>query len=136
MADEAVEHYKQGLALYGQQKFAEAGEAYSQALALRPDWSDCLQALGMSQMNGGDLKAALETLTRVTELAPEDPLAFTSLSMCLQRMERIDDAEKAQAQARLLSWKQELKENPSAPPPAPFTPGTPGSAAGGPGIIQ
>jgi len=139
MADEAIEHYKQGLTLYGQQKFGEAGEAYGQALALRPDWSDCLQALGMSQMNGGDLKAALETLTRVTELAPEDPLAFTSLSMCLQRLDRIDDAEKAQAQARLLSWKQELKENPTAPPPAPFTPGTPGtpgSAAGGPGVIR
>ncbi len=141
MSPEALEHYKQGLGHYGKQEFAEAIAAYGRALELEPDWSDCLQALGMSQMNGGDLKAALETLTRVTELAPEDPLAFTSLSMCLQRMERIEDAEKAQAQARLLSWKQELKTNPGAPPPEPFVPGTPGGAEGGggpagPNVIQ
>ena len=45
-------------------------------------------------------------------------LAFTSLSMCLQRMNRIEEAEKAQAKARMLSWKQELKTNPNAPPPS------------------
>ncbi len=115
--DPAIELYKEGLGLYGQRKFAEAGDAYTKALELKPDWTDCLQALGMAQMNDGKLEVALENLQRVTELAPEDPLAFTSLSMCLQRMDRIDDAEKAQAQARMLSWKQELKSNPNAPPP-------------------
>ena len=117
MVDQAIEFYKEGLALYGQQKYAESGEAYRKALELKPDWSDCLQALGMAQMNEGALDAALETLQRVTELAPEDPLAFTSLSMFLQRKDRIDDAEVAQAKARMLSWKQELKTNPGAPPP-------------------
>ncbi|HED64008.1 MAG TPA: tetratricopeptide repeat protein [Planctomycetes bacterium] len=122
MADPAVEFYKEGLACYGRGEFDRAIEAYRKALEVRPDWSDCLQALGMSQMNGGKLKEALATLERVTELAPEDPLAFTSLSMCLQRMERIEDAEKAQSQARLLSWKEELKTNPGAAPPEPFVP--------------
>jgi Flp pilus assembly protein TadD len=71
----------------------------------------------MAQLNAGKHEVALETLLRVTELAPEDPLAFTSLSMAYVRMEKIEEAEKAQAQARLLSWKQELKSNPDAPPP-------------------
>jgi tetratricopeptide (TPR) repeat protein len=118
MADAALEHYKRGLALYGKQEFAAAASAYRAALEVRPDWTDCLQALGMAQMNQGALDEALATLTRVTELAPEDPLAFTSLSMALQRKNRIEDAEKAQAQARLLSWKQELRTNPKAPPPS------------------
>jgi superkiller protein 3 len=117
LADSAIEHYKDGLRLYGEQKFADAETAYRSALELRPDWTDCLQALGMAQMNGGRLDEALVTLTKVTELSPEDPLAFTSLSMCLQRKDRIEDAEKAQAKARMLSWKQELKTNPDAPPP-------------------
>ncbi len=117
MAD-ALEHYKRGLALYGQRRFADAIGEYNQVLELRPGWTDCLQALGMAQMNAGLLDEALSTLTRVTELAPEDPLAFTSLSMCLQRKNRIEDAEKAQAKARMLSWKQELKKNPNAPPPS------------------
>jgi Flp pilus assembly protein TadD len=117
MAD-AKEHYKQGLALYGKQAYSEAIEQYRKALTRVPEWSDCLQALGMAQMHAGRLDEALTTLTRVTEIAPEDPLAFTSLSMILQRLDRIADAEKAQSTARMLSWKQELKTNPKAPPPA------------------
>ena len=118
MADTAVEHYKNGLALYGQQKYDEAAAEYAKALEERPDWTDCLQALGMAHLNAGKHDVALEILLRVTELAPDDPLAFTSLSMAYVRMEKIEEAEKAQAQARLLSWKQELKTNPDAPPPA------------------
>ena len=114
----AADHYREGLGHYGQRAFAEAIVAYRLALAERPDWSDCLQALGMAQMHAGRLQEALQNLQRVTELAPEDPLAFTSLSMCLQRLDRIADAEAAQAQARLLSWKRELKSNPKAPPPS------------------
>jgi len=114
----ASDDYRRGLGLYGKRAYAEAIEAYEHALAERPEWSDCLQALGMAQMHAGRLEEALRNLQRVTQLAPEDPLAFTSLSMCLQRLNRIADAETAQSQARLLSWKQELKKNPSAPPPA------------------
>jgi Flp pilus assembly protein TadD len=114
----ASDDYRRGLALYGKRAYADAIQAYERALAERPEWSDCLQALGMAQMHAGQLEEALRTLQRVTQLAPEDPLAFTSLSMCLQRLNRIADAETAQAQARLLSWKQDLKKNPSAPPPA------------------
>ena len=117
MNPQALEKYKEGLAAYGRQEFAEAEAAYREALEHQPGWSDCLQAMGMAQMNGGKLKEALETLLEVTKLAPEDPLAFTSLSMCYVRMENIDKAEEAQAKARMLSWKQELKTNPNAPPP-------------------
>jgi tetratricopeptide (TPR) repeat protein len=115
----AKEHYKRGLQLYGQREYPRAIEEYQSALELDPEWGDCLQALGMAQMHAGALEEALGNLERVTELAPEDPLAFTSLSMCLQPMNRIPEAEKAQSQARLLSWKQELKSKPNAPPPAP-----------------
>lgn len=120
---EASDHYMRGMTLYGEGKNEEASEAYRAALALEPDWSDCLQALGMAQMNAGHLDEALATLQRVVELAPEDPLAFTSLSMIWVRKENIEEAEKAQAKARMLSWKQELKTNPNAPPPDPVGPG-------------
>ena len=117
MNPEAMTHYKEGMSLYGQQKHAEAIAAFGKALELQPDWSDCLQAMGMAQMNAGQLQEALATLTRVTEIATEDPLAFTSLSMIWVRLENIEEAEKAQAKARMLSWKQELKNNPAAPRP-------------------
>ena len=117
MADQATTHYINGLKLYGAQKYVEAQAEYRLALELKPDWTECLQALGMSQMNAKQLPEALETLLQVTKDAPTDPLAFTSLSMIYVRMENIDDAETAQATARMLSWKQELKDNPNTPPP-------------------
>ncbi len=107
-----------GLGLYGQGKHAEAVTAFEKALELEPDRADCLQALSMAQMHAGKLDEALANVLKLTELTPDDPQAFTSLSMVYQRKDRIDDAEKAQAKARMLSWKEELKTNPNAPPPA------------------
>jgi tetratricopeptide (TPR) repeat protein len=105
--NESTEHYRKGMALYGEGRYPEAIEAYRLALATKPDWSDCLQALAMAQMNAGLLDEALANAKRVTELAPEDPLAFTSLSMAYQRKNMIAEAEQAQAQARMLSYKAE-----------------------------
>ena len=118
----ARDHYRRGLELYGKRAYVDAIEVYRRALEEQPEWSDCMQAMGMAQMHAGQLEEAYRTLERVTQLAPEDPLAFTSLSMCLQRLNKIPEAEKAQSQARLLSWKQELKSNPNAPPPSSGTP--------------
>ena len=126
MAD-VNELYLKGLGLYGQGKHAEAIEAFAAALEAAPERADCLQALSMAEMHAGRLKEALEHVLRLTEMTPEDPQAFTSLSMIYQRMERIEDAEKAQAKARMLSWKEELKTNPNAPPPA---------DAGGMNVVQ
>ena len=127
-----IEHYKQGLALYGQHKNEEAVAEFEKALDSKPDWLDALhalataqsklgrhdQALAMAQMHAGRLQDALASVLRLTEMTPADPQAFTSLSMIYQRLDRIDDAEKAQSKARMLSWKEELKTNPKAPPPA------------------
>jgi len=112
------ELYLKGLSLYGQGKHADAIEAFESAFAADPKRAECLQALAMAQMHAGRLQDALASVLRLTEMTPGDPQAFTSLSMIYQRLDRIDDAEKAQAKARMLSWKEELKTNPKAPPPA------------------
>ena len=116
-AESAAAAYKRGLALFGQERLSEAVAAYDEALALRPDWTDPLQAKGMALLKAGRLDEALAVLLRVTELAPTDPLAFTSLSMAYVRMERIDEAEAAQAKARMLVWQEEVRTNPDAPMP-------------------
>lgn len=121
------ELYLQGLGAYGRGNHGEAIEAFEKALAADETRADCLQALAMAQMHAGRLQDALANVLRLTEMTPQDPQAFTSLSMIYQRMERIEDAETAQAKARMLSWKEELKTNPNAPPPA---------DAGGMGVIQ
>ena len=122
-----VDLYKQGLALYGQGKNAEAIDAFRKALELKPDWLDALHALATAQSKQGRQDEALATIARVIELDPEDPFAFTSQSIFLQRKGLIPEAEAAAAKARMASWKQELKKNPNAPPPGP---------AGGMSVVQ
>lgn len=125
--------YLKGLKLFGEQKHEEAIAAYEEALALLPDWTDAMHGLAMACMHTGDFDRAIEVGLRICDLDPEDPFAHTSLSMFYQRKSAVAEAagdqeaarinielaEKEGAQARLLSWKQELKTNPNAPPPGP-----------------
>ena len=110
-------HYLAGLAQFGLNQHEAAIAEFKQALDLSPDWLDCLHALATAQSKLGSQDEAIATIQRVIELDPSDPFAHTSLSIFLQRKGLIPEAEKAQAQARMASWKQELKKNPNAPPP-------------------
>ena len=122
-----IEHYKRGLGLFGQQKNEEAAEAFREALEAKPDWLDAMHALATAQSKLGRQDEALATIARVIELDPDDPFAYTSQSIFLQRKGLIPEAEAASAKARMASWKQELKKNPNAPPPGP---------AGGMTVVQ
>jgi len=132
---EHIEHYKKGLEHFGQNRFKEAIECYNAALESDADWVDVLHALAMAQMNSGDADTAIATGQRIVELDPDDAFAHTSLSIFYMRKSNtaeangdegeakrlIELAEKEGAQARMISWKEELKTNPDAPPPS--TPG-------------
>jgi len=113
----ANDHYLAGLKLFGAQKHEEAIAEFDLALAERPDWSDVLLARATCLSGLGRHEEAVAGVQRVIELTPEDAMAYTSLSIFLQRMNKIEEAEAAQAKARMISWKQELKTNPKAPPP-------------------
>ncbi|MBK7642405.1 MAG: tetratricopeptide repeat protein [Planctomycetes bacterium] len=112
-----LEAYKAGLALFGKSQFNEAILEFQKALEGRPAWLDAMHALATAQSKSGDNDAALATIAKVIASDPDDPFAYTSQSIFLQRKGLIPEAEKAQAQARMASWKQELKKNPNAPPP-------------------
>ena len=92
-----IEHYKQGLSLYGQHKNEEAAAEFRAALEGRPDWIDALHALATAQSKLGRQDEALATIARVIELDPTDPFAFTSQSIFLQRKGLIAEAEAASA---------------------------------------
>jgi tetratricopeptide (TPR) repeat protein len=123
----AIDHYKQGLALYGGQKNEEAAAEFTKALELKPDWLDALHALATVLSKLGKQDEALAMIARVIELDPEDPFAYTSQSIFLQRKGLVPEAEAASAKARMAAWKKELKTNPKAPPPA---------DAGGMSVVQ
>ena len=113
----AIDHYKLGLAHFGSQEHEEAIGEFRKALELKPDWLDALHALATAQSKLGKQDEALATIARVIELDPEDPFAYTSQSIFLQRKGLVPEAEAASAKARMAAWKKELKTNPNAPPP-------------------
>ena len=114
---EPKDHYLAGLKLFGVQKHEEAIAEYDLALAARPDWADVLLARATCLSSLGRHEEAVAGVKRVIELTPDDAMAYTSLSIFLQRKGLIPEAEQAAAKARMISWKQELKTNPNAPPP-------------------
>jgi tetratricopeptide (TPR) repeat protein len=114
MADR-LEHYKKALALFGEEQYLAAIEEYREALKEDPDWADGLHGLAMAQMNAGLLDEAIATGERLAEVNENDPFVFTSLSMFYQRKGLLEEAEKASAKARMLSWQDSMHQDPNAP---------------------
>ena len=115
---DATAHYLAGLKLFGQEKHDEAIAEYDKALTEKPEWVDVMLAKATCLSGLGKHQEAVETVERVIELTPDDAMAFTSLSIFLMRLGKIPEAEAAQSKARMISWKEELKQNPDAPPPS------------------
>ena len=149
MSSERTEFYKQGMTLFGQNKFEEAAAEYRKALEVSPDWTEALHGLAMAQLKAGHVDEAIETGKRIVEIDSNDAFAHTSLSIFYQSKsadvertavakreagelsdedlvkaqkeakELIEAAEAESNKARMISWKEELKKNPDAPPPGP-----------------
>jgi len=104
------EQYNEGMELFAQDKLDEAIAAYQRALDEDPNYADALHALAMTYAHQEKLDQAIETGKRLIEVAPEDELAHTSLSIFYQQKGLIAEAEQIAAKARTLSWKRELRD--------------------------
>jgi len=102
------ELYDEGLDLAFEGKYREAIGRYREALAQDPAYADALHALAMAYAELDELDEAIEAGKRLCEVAPDDILAFTSLSTFYQRKGLVPEAEAAAAKARMLDWKRQL----------------------------
>jgi len=93
-------------------RFDEAVAAFGRALDLDPLDREALRGLAMAHAQRGDIEGAVAWARKLTEAAPKETLSWATLSMLLQKQGKIKEAEDAQAQARVLGWKDQLK-----PPP-------------------
>ena len=80
------------------------------ALALDPTFLDAMHALIRAHQDAGDYDAGIAVANKLIALAPEDVLAYTSLSILYQRKGMIPEAEAAALKAKLLGWKQQLAQ--------------------------
>jgi tetratricopeptide (TPR) repeat protein len=99
-----------GSDLHGEKRYDEALERFERCLAIDPDYTDAILGKAMVHLERGEHDRAIELGKRLAELAPDDVLAFTSLSMFYERAGMIKEAEEAGAKARMLDWKRQLGE--------------------------
>jgi tetratricopeptide (TPR) repeat protein len=100
--------YNKGMELFAEEKLDEAIVAFHQALDEDATYKDALHALAMTYSHQEKLDEAIEIGKKLVEVAPDDELAHTSLSIFYQQKGMIAEAERIAAQARTLGWKRQL----------------------------
>ena len=106
----AEDHYYAGIDFFGEGKIEEAIAEYNRALELDPKFSDALHGLAQAYHAREDFDRTIEAARRILELNPDDILAWTTISRAYQRKGMVPEAEEAGNKARILGWKQQLRE--------------------------
>jgi tetratricopeptide (TPR) repeat protein len=104
------ELFYEGSDLHGEGRYDEALVCFDRCLAIDPAYPDAILGKAMTHLERGDTAQAIALGKRLAEVAPDDVLTFTSLSMFYERAGMIKEAEEAGAQARMLDWKRQLSE--------------------------
>lgn len=106
----AEDHYYAGIDFLGEGKIEEAIAEYNRALEIDPQFGDALHGLAQAYHARQDFDRAIEAAQRIVALDPEDILAWTAISRAYQRKGMVPEAEEAGNKARVLGWKQQLKD--------------------------
>ena len=115
MADDAArqqaeDHYYSALDLYAEGRHDEAVAAYERSIAADPTFTEAMHGLSRAYQDMNRLDDAIAIANRIAEIDPNDVLAHTSLSILYQKKGMIPEAEAESNKARILGWKQQLKE--------------------------
>jgi tetratricopeptide (TPR) repeat protein len=97
---EAFRHFAAG-------RVDEAIAGYKLAIEVDPKFELAWNGLSMAYRRLGDFDAAIEAGQKLVELAPNDPLSHTNLSILLMNKGLIPEAEDAKARAMQLQAEQE-----------------------------
>jgi Flp pilus assembly protein TadD len=106
--DQALDHMAAGSP-------AEAIPHLHHALALEPHHPAATHALLRALEDVGQFDDAIALAHELIAHSPEDPLAHTRLSILLQRLGKVPEAEAASARAKILGWKLELRSSIESP---------------------
>lgn len=106
----AEEHYFRALDSYAEGRLEEAVSEYTAALDADPTFLDAMHGLARIYQDTEQYDKAVEMANKIVQLDSDDVLAHTSLSILYQRMGMIPEAEAEANKARILGWKQQLKQ--------------------------
>jgi tetratricopeptide (TPR) repeat protein len=111
----AEDHYYTALDLYADGKAESAVAEYRAALDADPTFVDALHGLARVYQDLARFDDAIEVAKKIAEHDPDDVLAHTSLSILYQKKGMIPEAEEESNKARILGWKQQLKQGKQEP---------------------
>jgi tetratricopeptide (TPR) repeat protein len=98
----AEDHYYRALDLFSDNQYDQAADAYNQAIALDPTFTDAMHGLVRVYQEMGKFDEAIPVAKMISERDPEDILAHTSLSILYQRKGMVPEAEAEANVARVL----------------------------------
>ncbi len=85
-ATRAIDWHNLGASLDAENRFAEAGAAFREALRLRPGYASAWLGLGVTRFNARDFKGAREALLQATALAPDHAVAWSNLAFAERQL--------------------------------------------------
>ena len=106
----AEDHYYAALDLVAEGEQERAVEQYQRSLEADPSFTEAMHGMARALQDLGRLDEAIVIARRISEIDPDDVLAYTSLSVLYQKKGMIPEAEAEGAKARVLGWKQQLKK--------------------------
>jgi len=117
LRQQAERIYDQALDLVADGNPAQAASLFRQASELDPTFHDALHGLIRALQNAANYDQAIAAAHDLIARDPEDILAHTSLSILYQHKGMVPEAEAEALKAKLLGWKQELRETTKNPTP-------------------
>jgi Flp pilus assembly protein TadD len=109
----AENHYYAALDLVADGNHECAVAEYQKSLDADPTFTEAMHGMARALQDLGRLDEAITVAKKMAELDPDDILAHTSLSVLYQKKGMIPEAEEEGNKARVLGWKQQLKEGSS-----------------------
>jgi tetratricopeptide (TPR) repeat protein len=106
----AEDAYYSALDLYAEGRHQDAIEQYKKALELDAAFTDAMHGLARAYQDLNRFDEAIAVAQRLSALDPNDILAHTSLSILYQKKGMVPEAEEEGNKARILGWKQQLKQ--------------------------
>ncbi|MGE5082485.1 MAG: tetratricopeptide repeat protein [Acidobacteriota bacterium] len=107
---QAEDQYYAALDLMAEGQLEQAVALYRKALQSDPTFTEAMHGLARALQDLQRYDEASEVAQKIAELDPDDVLAHTSLSVLYQKKGMIPEAEAEGAKARVLGWKQQLKQ--------------------------
>ncbi len=107
--DAKEQHYEKGMEQMAGGNLSGAIAELKAAVQIDAHYAEALHALAMIYYQAQEYDNAIETGKQLVQVNPNDILAHTSLSMFYVAKGMVTEAEAEAAEARRLTWKEQLK---------------------------